>query len=100
MIKVSGEGDPFINTFGAIETRTLGQGEEVIVDNSHLVGFSSSCRYEVAKFGSLKSTPLSCEGFVTHIHGSGEIFIQTKNPSEFMDWIWTLIEPRVRSTAR
>ncbi|MDG7000623.1 MAG: TIGR00266 family protein, partial [Nitrososphaerota archaeon] len=100
MLKVKGRGDLFINTFGAIETRELAQGEKLIVDNFHLVGFSDDCKYEVRKFGGLKSTILGGEGLVTHIEGPGTIYIQTKNPREFADWLWTLIEPKVQSRAR
>ena len=100
MIKVYGSGDLFINTFGAIDIHKLGAGEELVVDNFHLVGFSDSCDYEVRKFGGWKETILSGEGFVTNIRGPGEVYIQTKNLREFVDWLWTLIEPRVRSRAR
>jgi len=100
MIKVYGSGDLFINTFGAIDTHKLGAGEELVVDNFHLVGFSDGCDYEVRKFGGWKETILSGEGFVTNIRGPGEVYIQTKNLREFVDWLWTLIEPRVRGRAR
>ncbi len=100
MLKARGQGDLFINTFGAIETRELAQGEKLVVDNFHLVGFSDDCKYDVRKFGGLKSTMLGGEGLVTHIEGPGTIFIQTKNPKEFADWLWTLIAPRVQSRAR
>ncbi len=97
MIKVHGIGDLFINTFGAIDKHTLGAGETLVVDNFHLVGFTESCQYKVTKFGGLKETILSGEGFVTRITGPGDVYIQTKNMREFVDWLWTLIEPRIRS---
>jgi len=28
------------------------------------------------------------------------VLIQTKNLKEFVDWVWTLMEPRVRARAR
>ena len=100
MIKVSGEGLLFINTFGAIDKHILGPGEHIIVDNFHLVAFSDSCQYQVKKFGGWKETFLSGEFLVTDITGPGEIYIQTKNIREMADWIWTLIEPRVQAKAR
>lgn len=100
MIKVSGNGMLFINTFGAIDKHTLNPDQTMIVDNFHLVGFSDTCRYKVTKFGGLKETILGGEGLVTQITGPGDIYIQTKNLKEFVDWLWTLIEPRVRSRAR
>lgn len=100
MIKATGSGSLFINTFGAIDRHTLQSGQTMIVDNFHLVGFSSTCSYKVTKFGGLKETILGGEGLVTQISGPGDIYIQTKNVSEFVEWLWTLLEPRVRSRAR
>jgi uncharacterized protein (TIGR00266 family) len=100
MIKVNGNGMLFINTFGAVDKHTLRSGQTIIVDNFHLVAFSDTCKYKVTKFGGLKETLLGGEGLVTQITGPGDVYIQTKNLKEFVDWLWTLIEPRVRSRAR
>jgi len=100
MIKISGKGMLFINTFGAIDKHSLKPGETMIVDNFHLVGFSDTCQYKVTKFGGLKETLLGGEGLVTEITGPGDVYIQTKNLREFVDWLWTLLEPRVQSRAR
>lgn len=100
MLRAHGDGDLFINTFGAIDMHELDAGETMIVDNFHLVGFTESCNYRVTKFGGLKETILSGEGFVTEITGPGTIYIQTKNMREFVDWLWTLLEPRIQARAR
>ena len=100
MIKVTGDGTIFINTFGAIDKHTLKPDQTLIVDNFHLVAFSDSCDYKVKKFGGLKETLLGGEGLVTEIKGPGDVFIQTKNLREFVEWLWTLLEPRVKSRAR
>jgi uncharacterized protein (AIM24 family) len=96
MIRVTGNGNLFINTFGAIDKHTLEPGQNLIVDNFHLVAFSDTCKYKVQKFGGLKETLLGGEGLVTNITGPGDIYIQTKNLREFVEWLWTLIGPRVR----
>jgi uncharacterized protein (TIGR00266 family) len=100
MIKTTGEGELFINCFGAIDKHILKAGETIVVDNFHLVGFSDSCQYQVQKFGGWKETLLSGEGLVTQITGPGQVLIQTKNIRELVEWLWVLLEPRVRSTAR
>ena len=56
MIRATGNGLLFINTFGAIDKHVLAPGEKLIVDNFHLVAFSESCSYVVRKFGGLKET--------------------------------------------
>jgi len=100
MLKVTGDGNLFINTFGAIDKHTLKPGQTMIVDNFHLVAFSGTCSYKVTKFGGLKETLVGGEGLVTRITGPGDVYIQTKNLREFVEWLWTLIGPRVRSRAR
>jgi uncharacterized protein (TIGR00266 family) len=100
MIKATGNGPLFINTFGAIDKHTIPSGESLIVDNFHLVAFSDKCDYKVRKFGGLKSTILGGEGLVTEINGPGDVYIQTKNLREFVEWLWTLLGPRVKSRAR
>ena len=97
MIKTSGQGDLFINTFGALDRHVLAPGEQLVVDNFHLVAFSDTCDYEVRKFGRWRDTLLSGEGLVTYIEGPGEVFIQTKNLREFVNWLWVLLGPRVHA---
>ena len=36
--------------------------------------------------------------FVTEIEGPGEVYVQTKNVREFVDWLWTILGPRVQAT--
>lgn len=100
MMRTSGTGDLFINTFGAIDRHTLGPNETLIVDNFHIVAFSNSCRYQVEKVGGWKETFFSGEGLVTRIFGPGEVLLQTKSPDEFAKWLYTLMEPMLRSRSR
>ena len=99
MIRATGNGEMFINTFGAIDRHTLGAGESLVVDN-YLVAFSDTCTYRVEEFGGVKGTLLSGEGLVTRINGPGEVFIQTKNIREFVEWLWPLLAPRIQSRSQ
>ncbi len=98
MIKTLGSGDLFVNTFGAIDRHDLGVGEKLIVDNFHLCALSDTCQYQVRMFGGLKSTILGGEGLITEVTGPGEVYIQTKNPKEFADWLWMYIAPKVQGS--
>ena len=100
MIKTLGDGDVFVNTFGAIDKHDLGLGEKLIVDNFHLAALSTTCQYQVRMFGGLKSTLLGGEGLITEVTGPGEVYIQTKNPREFADWLWRYIGPKVHGAAQ
>lgn len=100
MLKTVGDGDVFINTFGAIDKHELKAGETLVVDNYHLAALSDTCNYSVRMFGGLKSTLLGGEGLVTDVVGHGEVYIQTKNVKEFVDWVWRFLAPRVQSQGR
>ena len=101
MLKTLGEGAVFINTFGAIDKHELKVGENLVVDNYHLAALSDTCDYRVRMFGGLKSTIMGGEGFVTDVTGPGEVYVQTKNVKEFVDWLWRYISPKVSAkTAR
>ncbi len=97
MIRTSGTGDLFINTFGAIDRHDLLPGEKLIVDNFHLVALSDTCSYEVKTLGGLKEFVLSGEGVIVEVTGPGEVLLQTKNLAEFADWLWYFYEPKIRA---
>ena len=99
MLKVYGHGTIFVNSFGAIDEHQLEAGQSLVVDNFHLVAFNDSCRYEVKKFGGLKSTILGGEGLVTEVFGPGTVYIQTKNVREFVEWLWPILEPMVQKVS-
>lgn len=47
MVKVSGRGDLFVNTSGVIDHHKRRPGEEMVVDNFHLVAFSDYATIEL-----------------------------------------------------
>jgi uncharacterized protein (TIGR00266 family) len=79
LLKVSGEGIVFCQTFGAIVERTLSEGESFVVDNRYMVAFSQSVRFELVKATrTLKDSIMSGEGLVNRYTGPGKIFYQTR----------------------
>jgi uncharacterized protein (TIGR00266 family) len=87
MLKANGEGDLFVNAYGAIIQKDLKDNEKMILDNHHLVALSENSNYRVMKFGGLKTTILGGEGLVTEITGPGSVYFQTKNIPEFVDYL-------------
>ena len=43
--------------------------------------------YEVKKVGNWKSTMLGGEGLVVKLTGPGRVYIQTRSPENFVDWL-------------
>ncbi|MFL6360003.1 MAG: TIGR00266 family protein, partial [Nitrososphaeraceae archaeon] len=62
MLKANGVGDLFVNAYGGIIQKDLGDNEKMILDNHHLVALSENSNYRVMKFGGLKTTILGGEG--------------------------------------
>jgi uncharacterized protein (AIM24 family) len=87
MLKLSGQGDIFLNAFGGIIRREILIGEKFILNNFHLVALNLDADYKVIKFGSLKSTLLGGEGFVMEINGPTVLYFQTKNKPQLVEFL-------------
>jgi uncharacterized protein (TIGR00266 family) len=84
LIKCSGTGDLFFNSYGAIIELDVNDG--YIVDTGNIVGFTEGLEYDITKVGGYKSLFLSGEGLVAKFRGSGKIWIQTKKVSPLIYW--------------
>lgn len=90
-LRIFGEGDLFISSFGAIHPIELQPGEEIRVDTGNLVAFQQGISYSVERVGGLKSTMLSGEGLVLRLKGPGKLYIQTRSPRSFAGWLYQLL---------
>lgn len=81
LMKTQGEGTLFLSTYGSVTRHSLPRGKKMVVDNGHLVAWSSGIEYymEQANRRSMFSSFSSGEGFVCRFIGPGEVFIQTRN---------------------
>ena len=84
MLKTVGTGEMFVNAWGGIIKKQLGEGEKMILDNYQLVALSSTAEYRVTKHGNFKTTLFGGEALVIEIIGPGTVFFQTKNIMEFV----------------
>ncbi|MEZ5186943.1 MAG: TIGR00266 family protein [Candidatus Nanopelagicales bacterium] len=87
VLKVTGHGDVLVSSYGAIESRELGAGEQITVDTGHMVAWSEGVTYQVRKVGNWKSTFLSGEGLVVDLTGPGVIYTQSRSPEAFVNWL-------------
>ena len=87
MLKCTGTGELVVASYGAIHAVDLAPGQTYVVDTGHMVGWEDGVSYEVHKVGNWKSTLLGGEGLVVHLTGPGRIYVQTRSPDSFLDWL-------------
>jgi uncharacterized protein (TIGR00266 family) len=88
VLKISGRGTVFLSSYGAIHIISLGEKEEVIVDNGHLVAWAGYMKYKLEKAANgWISSITSGESLVCRFTGPGPVIIQTRNPSGFSGWL-------------
>ncbi|MEI8132507.1 MAG: TIGR00266 family protein [Leptolinea sp.] len=87
MLEAAGTGKVLLSSYGAIFDKTLAAGEKYTVDSTHLVAFDASVQVEPRTVGGIKSTMLSGEGLVVDLTGPGRLWIQTRSPKAFINWI-------------
>jgi len=84
LIRASGQGDLWFNTYGAmIEIDVNG---DYVVDTGNIVAFTDGLEYNITKVGGYKSLFFSGEGFVCRFSGQGKVWIQTRGVSAFAWW--------------
>lgn len=87
--KISGQGVFFVTSLGAIIQKNMAQGEQYIVDNDHLVAWNCKYTLERVASGGIISSMTAQEGLVCRFTGPGTVFIQTRNPVAFGQWLAT-----------
>lgn len=87
LLRCTGSGDLLLSTYGALRRLDLASGEVMTLDTGHVVAFDESVQYAVRKAGSWKSSILGGEGLVTDFTGPGRVWYQTRNTSDFVQWM-------------
>lgn len=93
VLNVRGRGTVFLSSFGAIHAINLNPGEEVIIDNGHLVAWPDYMHYRIEKASSNGwiSSFVSGEGLVCRFTGPGVVLIQTRKPEAFSAWLRSML---------
>lgn len=95
IVEISGRGTVFLSSYGAIHAINLAPGEEVIVDNGHLVAWPSYMQYSIEKASKgWFSSITSGEAIVCRFRGEGVILVQSRNPAGFGNWVKQFIPAR------
>jgi uncharacterized protein (TIGR00266 family) len=84
LIRCSGKGDLWFNSYGAIIE--IDVEDDYVVDTSNIVAFTEGLEYNITKVGGYKSLFFSGEGFVCRFTGKGKVWIQTRSAQAFTSW--------------
>jgi uncharacterized protein (TIGR00266 family) len=87
LLKISGTGKLFVGAFGAFHSVDLDNGQDLIVDNGHVVCFSDNTSFTIDKTGGFKTFLTSGEMLVCRFRGPGRVWLQTRNPGAFSNWV-------------
>ena len=72
-------GRVFFTSYGAMKEIEVTPDKPIKIDNGHVVAFSEGLNYHVSKVKGLGSFFFGGEGFTLDFHGSGSVWIQTRN---------------------
>lgn len=91
LLKASGNGDIFFNSYGAI--LQVDVKDRYIVDTGYIVAFEDTLQYRVTVLpglragGKLKTFFFGGEGLVCQFSGQGKVWIQTRHVQSFLSWV-------------
>ncbi len=91
LLKASGTGDLFFNSYGAI--LAVDVADQYYVDTGYIVAFEDTLQYRVTVLpglragGKVKSLFFGGEGLVCQFSGQGRVWIQTRHPRSFLSWV-------------
>ncbi|MEM7518080.1 MAG: TIGR00266 family protein, partial [Planctomycetota bacterium] len=84
-IEVSGTGDVFYNSFGAVVEREV--DGSLLVDNGHLVAWEPTLDWKLTSSGGVKQTLFSGEGLLMRFEGRGKVLLQSRHLASLANWL-------------
>jgi len=85
LIRCSGTGDLWFNSYGAIIPIDI--EEDYVVDTGHIVAFTEGLDYNIRSVAGFKSLFFSGEGLVCRFSGKGRVWIQTRKVMPLAWWV-------------
>ncbi|MDR1753729.1 MAG: TIGR00266 family protein [Eubacterium sp.] len=90
IMETRGTGSMLVNSFGDIIELNCDGSNPLIIDNTHVVAWSSTLKYEIKVASGIFGFTTG-EGLVNEFNGSGAVLIQTRNISSLAEIIKPLI---------
>ena len=92
--ETGGSGQVAVSGFGSMSVLDVEPGKDAIIDNSHVVCWDSTLRYEISIttgnsggfLGNLVNSQTSGEGVVLRFSGRGKVYVCSRNRAAFRAW--------------
>ncbi|MFZ4876953.1 TIGR00266 family protein [Janthinobacterium sp. Mn2066] len=97
VMETSGTGQVVVSGFGSMFQLDVEPGKDVVIDNSHVVCWDSTLKYEISVttsgsggiggfLGNIVNSVTSGEGIVLRFSGSGKVYVCSRNRDAFLKW--------------
>ncbi|MGK5027709.1 TIGR00266 family protein [Janthinobacterium sp. RB2R34] len=100
VMETAGSGQVVVSGFGSMFQLDVEPGKDVVIDNSHVVCWDNSLKYDISVttgggnsgggiggfLGNMVNSMTSGEGIVLRFSGSGKVFICSRNRDAFLKW--------------
>ena len=93
LLHLSGSGTAVFGAYGGIQMFELAEGQGMVVDTGHLIGWDMSVQLRVGVNGGAATAALSGEGLVARLSGPGRVWCQTRSMDVLQEWIQGHIIP-------
>ena len=88
LVHATGHGQVVLSCYGALDVLELSAGESLVLDSGHMVAYSEGTQYQLRKVaGGVIQSLKSGEGLVFEFTGPGRVWMQSRNPNEFISWL-------------
>jgi uncharacterized protein (TIGR00266 family) len=98
LMETAGTGQLVVSGFGSIFELNVSAGNDVIIDNSHVVCWDNALQYHVSVttsgnggiggfLGGLVNSVTSGEGIVLRFSGTGKVYVCSRNRDSFVSWL-------------
>ena len=90
-LHATGQGQVLLAVYGALDVIDLQPGDSIVVDTGHVVAYDLGLQFQLrrAVAGRNIQSVKTGEGLVFEFSGPGRIYLQTRNPDAFQQWVST-----------
>ena len=87
LLKFTGYGDLLLCSYGGMQMFELNEGQSIIIDTGHVVGYTDTVDVSVGPLTSISSSFATGEGLAMRATGPGYVWLQTRAEQQLKSWL-------------